>query len=229
MKGRMPKLVVTQFAGCAPVVKAFDEGKAHVEPWGELDVPPGGLKSPNPPAGAAVLAILKKHGGAAIAVTTDEALREVDAIAGQEGLFACPESATTIAGLRKALARGVLAPTDCVVAVCTGSGLKSIPTLPVGAERRIEIQNGWRHRQRRLRHAFCDAIPGRSSPLTSASSFSTPICCSSAAPTTFLYKDRSPSPTTRSLRRAKRGRETNAPCGPFPAATPKSRTTAFSH
>jgi hypothetical protein len=59
----MPKLVVTQFAGCAPVVKAFDEGKTRVEPWGTLDVPPGGLKSPNPPAGAAVLAILRKHGG----------------------------------------------------------------------------------------------------------------------------------------------------------------------
>jgi threonine synthase len=132
--GRMPKLVVTQFAGCAPVVKAFDEGKDEVEPWGELDVPPGGLKSPNPPAGKAVLAILKKHGGAAIAVTTDEAIREVAVMAQREGIFACPESATTIAGLRKALARGIVKTGERVVAVCTGSGLKSIPTLPVQME-----------------------------------------------------------------------------------------------
>ena len=137
VKGRLPKLVVTQFAGCAPVVKAFDEGKDTVEPWGTLDVPPRGLKSPNPPAGAAVLAILRKHGGAAIAVTTDEAIREAGVIAGREGIFACPESATTITGLRKALARGVLKPADRIVAVCTGSGLKSIPTLPAGTERRI--------------------------------------------------------------------------------------------
>lgn len=137
VKGRMPKLVVTQFAGCAPVVKAFDEGKDDVRPWGELDVPPGGLKSPNPPAGNAVLAILRKHGGAAVAVTTGEAIREVAAIAQREGIFACPESATTIAGLRKALARGIVKSGERVVAVCTGSGLKSIPTLPVQMERRV--------------------------------------------------------------------------------------------
>lgn len=142
VKGRMPELVVTQFAGCAPVVKAFEAGKDHVEPWGELDVPPGGLKSPNPPAGAAVLEIIRKHGGAAIAVSTDEAIREVGAITKSEGIFPCPESATTTVGLRKALARGILKPGERVVAVCTGSGLKSIPTLPSEPERRVTLGSG---------------------------------------------------------------------------------------
>jgi threonine synthase len=137
VKGRMPKLVVTQYSGCAPVVKAFDEGAETVKAWGELDVPPGGLKSPNPPAGNAVLDILRKTGGAAIAVTTEEAIREVGMIAQSEGIFACPESATIITGLRKALKRGILKPADRIVAVSTGSGLKSIPTLPLVAERRI--------------------------------------------------------------------------------------------
>jgi threonine synthase len=138
VKGRMPKLVVTQYAGCAPIVKAFDEGKENVEPWRELDVLPGGLKSPHPPAGDAVLAIIRKDGGAAIAVTTEEAIREVGVIARTEGIFACPESATIVAGLRKALVRGILAPTHRVVAVCTGAGVKSIPALPAATERRIE-------------------------------------------------------------------------------------------
>jgi len=137
VKGRMPKLVVTQFAGCAPIVKAFDEGKDKVEPWGRLDVPPGGLKSPNPPAGDAVLEIIRKHGGAAISVTTAEAIDEVGVLAASEGIFACPESATTIAGVRKALARGVVQPSDRIVAVSTGSGLKSVPILPGEEERRI--------------------------------------------------------------------------------------------
>ncbi len=137
VSGPMPRLLVTQYAGCAPAVRAFDEGRDTVEPWGALDVPPGGLKSPNPPAGAAVLAILRKHGGAAIAVETAEAMREVSAIAECEGIFACPESATTIAGIRKALARGIIEGSERIVVVCTGSGLKSIPTLPAHAERRI--------------------------------------------------------------------------------------------
>ena len=138
VKGRMPKLVITQFAGCAPVVKAFDEGKSKVEAWGELDVPPGGLKSPNPPAGDAVLAIIQKHGGAAISVTTEEAIAEVGKIAQAEGIFAAPESATIITGLRKALERGIVKPGERIVAVSTGSGLKSIPTLPVVTEHRIK-------------------------------------------------------------------------------------------
>jgi len=135
--GRMPKLVITQFAGCAPLVKAFDERKDDVEPWRELDVPPGGLKSPNPPAGQPVLAILKKHGGTAIAVSTDQAIEAVGEIARREGIFMCPESATTVVGLRKALERGIIDRSERVVAVCTGSGLKSIPTLPDFTERRI--------------------------------------------------------------------------------------------
>ncbi len=137
VSGPMPRLLVTQYAGCAPAVRAFDEGRDTVEPWGALDVPPGGLKSPNPPGGAAVLAILRKHGGAAIAVETAEALHEVSAIAECEGIFACPESATTIAGIRKALARGIIDGSERIVVVCTGSGLKSIPSLPAHAERRI--------------------------------------------------------------------------------------------
>jgi threonine synthase len=54
-----------------------------------------------------------------------------------EGLFACPESATTIVGLRKALARGLVRRQERVVVVCTGSGLKSISTLPAPPETRI--------------------------------------------------------------------------------------------
>ena len=124
------------YAG-APIVRAYEEGRERVEPWGALDVPPGGLKSPNPPAGAAVLAILHEHGGFAIAVETAEALDAVGAIAEREGLFACPESATTIVGLRKALARGRVHREERVVVVCTGSGLKSISTLPAPPETRI--------------------------------------------------------------------------------------------
>lgn len=137
VKGRMPKLIVTQFTGCAPVVKAFNEGKESVEAWGKIDVPPGGLKSPNPPAGQAVLAIMKMHGGAAIAVSTEEAICQVGAIAQREGIFACPESATIIAGVREAIARGIVKPSERIVAVCTGSGLKSIPTLPSQTERHV--------------------------------------------------------------------------------------------
>lgn len=136
--GKMPRLVVTQYAGCAPAVKAFEEGRDDVEPWQKLDVPPGGLKSPNPPGGRAVLALIRRHGGAAIAVSVREAMHEVARLAQYEGIFACPESATTLAGLVKALAGGVVKADERMVIVCTGSGLKSIPSMGEASMRKIE-------------------------------------------------------------------------------------------
>ena len=129
IEGRMPRLYVTQYEGCAPVVKAYDEGRDECAPWGKIDIPPGGLKSPNPPGGRAVLKLIREHGGGAIAVTTQESFAAVDEMAREEGIFACPESATTLAGARKALARSWIRADEEVVLVSTGSGLKSIPTL----------------------------------------------------------------------------------------------------
>ncbi len=127
--GKLPRLYVTQYEGCAPVVKAFDERREECTPWGKIDIPPGGLKSPNPPGGRAVLELIRKHGGGALAVTADEALGAVDEMTREEGLFPCPESATTLVGLRKAIARGWIGSGEEVVLISTGSGLKSIPTL----------------------------------------------------------------------------------------------------
>lgn len=130
IEGAMPRLYVTQYEGCAPVVKAYDEQKDVCEPWGRIDIPPGGLKSPNPPGGRAVLELMRRHGGGALAVSADEAFAAVDDLAQSEGIFSCPESATTLVGLRKACARGWVRPGERVVLVNTGSGLKSIPLLP---------------------------------------------------------------------------------------------------
>ena len=129
VEGKMPRLYVTQYDGCAPVVKAYDEGRQECTPWGKIDIPPGGLKSPNPPGGRAVLKLIAAYGGGALAVSAGEAFAAVDEMAREEGIFACPESATTLVGLRKALARGWVSADEDVVLVSTGSGLKSIPTF----------------------------------------------------------------------------------------------------
>lgn len=129
VEGRMPRLYVTQYEGCAPVVKAFDEGRAECEPWGKIDIPPGGLKSPNPPGGRVVLNLMRQHGGAALSVTTREAFAAVDELAREEGIFSCPESATTLVGLRKAIARKLVRTDEQIVLLNTGSGLKSLPTM----------------------------------------------------------------------------------------------------
>ena len=129
IKGKLPRLYVTQYEGCAPVVRAFDEQRDECTPWGRIDIPPGGLKSPNPPGGRAVLELIRRNGGGALAVSADAALAAVDEMTCEEGLFPCPESATTLVGLRMAIARGWIKTDEEVVLISTGSGLKSIPTL----------------------------------------------------------------------------------------------------
>src|SRR6185369_217105 len=97
-----------QYEGCAPIVKAYEEGADACAPWGRIDIPPGGLKSPNPPGGKHVLDLVRRTGGAAIAVSADEARAAVGRLAHDEGLFIGLEAATTFAALGKAVERGLV-------------------------------------------------------------------------------------------------------------------------
>ena len=135
----LPKLIVVQYEGCAPVVKAFEAGADHAETWTDLDVPPGGLKSTRPPGDRMLLKLIRETKGAAIAVGTDDAISAAGDAVRLEGLFPCPEVGTTIAGLRKALAAGIVDRDERVLLMFTGSGLKSIPVFPAPATRSIKI------------------------------------------------------------------------------------------
>ena len=133
--GSLPILVVTQYEGCAPIVRAHAAGAEHADVWTDLDVLPGGLKSPGPPGDRAVLELLRETGGAAIAVSSEEAVAAATKTARLEGLLPCPEAGTTVAGLEKALARGIVDSDANIVLMLTGSGLKSMSVLPQGRYR----------------------------------------------------------------------------------------------
>lgn len=128
--GPLPKLIIAQYEGCAPIVRAFEMDAPAAAPWTDLDVPPGGLKSTRPPGDKMVLKLLKETRGTAVGVSAAEAIRAAGDLTRLEGIFACPESATTIVGLRRAMERGVVERDDRIVLMVTGSGLKSIPVFP---------------------------------------------------------------------------------------------------
>jgi len=136
---RNVRLFVSQYEGCAPIVKAYEEGADACVPWGRIDIPPGGLKSPSPPGGKHVLDLLRRTGGAAIAVSADEARAAAGELARDEGLFVGLEAATTFAALGRAVERGLVRTSDRIVIVATGSGLKSVPSLPVDVPPRISV------------------------------------------------------------------------------------------
>jgi threonine synthase len=94
-----PKMICVQSAGCAPIVKAWDEGKPSAEMW------------PNASTMAAGLRDATRHW------------------ANFEGIFAAPEGAACLVAYRKLLASGFLQPQDTVVLFNTGTGLKYLEVL----------------------------------------------------------------------------------------------------
>lgn len=124
-----PKMISVQSIGCAPIVKAWDEGKSSSEMWTNAATVAAGLRVPKPYGDYLILDILKKSRGTALAVTDEEILEATRHWARIEGIFAAPEGAASLAAYRKLLASGFFAPEDIVVLFNTGSGLKYLDVL----------------------------------------------------------------------------------------------------
>jgi threonine synthase len=124
-----PNMISVQSAGCAPIVKAWDEGRATSEMWPNASTMAAGLRVPKPYGDYLILDILKKSGGLAISATDAEILEATRRWAKTEGIFAAPEGAASLVAYQKLLASGFFAPDDTVVLFNTGSGLKYLDVL----------------------------------------------------------------------------------------------------
>ncbi len=127
---KRPRMVAVQSTGCAPIVKAFEEGTEHAEFWPDARTVAGGIRVPVAVGDFLILRAVRESGGFAIAVP-DEAILEARAeVAREEGLLLCPEGAATYAAYRVALAEGRVSAEERVVLFNCGSGLK-YPMPPV--------------------------------------------------------------------------------------------------
>ncbi|HEY6769903.1 MAG TPA: threonine synthase [Candidatus Sulfotelmatobacter sp.] len=124
-----PKMIAVQATGCAPIVKAWDEGKAAVEMWNNATTLASGLRVPKPYGDYLILEVLKKSQGTAVAVDDTEILEATRHWAHVEGIFAAPEGAASLAAYRKLRASGFFSGQESVVLFNTGSGLKYLDVL----------------------------------------------------------------------------------------------------
>ena len=124
-----PNMISIQSAGCAPIVKAWDEGRAAAEMWPNASTLASGLRVPKPYGDDLILDILKKSGGLAVAATDAEILAATRHWAKVEGIFAAPEGAASLGAYQKLLASDFFTPDDTVVLFNTGSGLKYLDVL----------------------------------------------------------------------------------------------------
>jgi threonine synthase len=124
-----PNMISVQSLGCAPIVKAWDEGKAAAEMWPHAATLASGLRVPKPYGDYLILDILKQSGGLALAATDAEILDATRHWAKVEGIFAAPEGAASLVAYQKLLASGFFGADDAVVLFNTGSGLKYLDVL----------------------------------------------------------------------------------------------------
>ncbi len=121
---RMPRLYGIQAANCAPYYAAFQAGVESFVPAPVSPTVAEGIASSKPTRMREVLAPVRASGGAIVAVSEDEIVRALAALA-KKGLYVEPTSAAAAAGLSQLIARGAIRPGETTVLVLTGSGLKS--------------------------------------------------------------------------------------------------------
>ena len=134
---KRPRFVAVQAEGCAPIVRAFVEGRNESEPWPDPRTFAAGIRVPKALGDFIVLKALRESGGIAIAVSEGEIAESMRAAGGTEGMLVCPEGGAAIAGTGKLRRDGWIREDEEVVVFNTGTGLKYAEFLQGDAARHL--------------------------------------------------------------------------------------------
>ncbi|MCC3861340.1 threonine synthase [Pseudemcibacter aquimaris] len=121
---KRPKMVAVQAEGCAPIVKAYDDGEEHAPLWDDAFTEAWGIRVPVAVGDFLILRAVRESGGFAIAVKEDHIFDCRDRVAKQDGVLLCPEGAATFAAWEMALESGQVSKDDKVILFNCATGLK---------------------------------------------------------------------------------------------------------
>jgi threonine synthase len=124
VSGPLPRMVVVQASGCAPLVRAFEQGRDASEFWAGAQTMAAGLRVPKALGDFLVLQALRETGGTAVAVTDGDIAEAMKLAAGADGLAMCPEGGATVAAANQLRDSGWLQADDKTVLINTGTVLK---------------------------------------------------------------------------------------------------------
>ena len=128
-RGRRPRMVAVQAHGCAPIVRAFDQGLDAGVPIPDAHTIADGLRVPRAVGDFLMLRAIRESGGTAIAVTDDAMVEGMRRMGRREGISAAPEGGATLAALEALVAAGRIARDELVVLFNTGGALKYLEVL----------------------------------------------------------------------------------------------------
>jgi threonine synthase len=128
---RLPRLVAVQSTGCSPIVDAFHAGLEESTLVDGTHTLAFGINVPKALGDFLVLQAVRASGGTAVAVTDEDILTELAALASDEGTWICPEGAACLAAARRLREEGWLGEREEVVVLNTGTGLKYPDTVSI--------------------------------------------------------------------------------------------------
>ena len=124
LNGKLPRMVAVQASGCAPIVKAFEDGRQHADLWPNAHTVASGIRVPVAIGDFLILQAVRESHGFATAIDDKVILAGLHEVSHREGFLLCPEGAATYAAWKQELASGRISSSDhCVLFNCA-NGLK---------------------------------------------------------------------------------------------------------
>jgi threonine synthase len=121
---KRPRMVSVQSSGCAPIVRAFEQGERFAAEFENAETVASGLRVPKAIGDFLILDALRASNGTAIAVSDEELIKAVGEIGASTGIFCAPEGAACLPALRKLIEQDFVKDGETIVIFNTGSGVK---------------------------------------------------------------------------------------------------------
>jgi threonine synthase len=121
-RGALPKVIVAQSSGCAPIVRAHRQGADRATAWENPVTHAAGLRVPTPLGDRLVLRALRDSGGTAGDASEAEIRAATAELASATGIDAAPEGGCALAVTARLVRDGALRSDAEVVLYNTGSG-----------------------------------------------------------------------------------------------------------
>ena len=121
---KLPRMVAVQSSGCAPMVRAFEAGLEHAEPWEDAATVAAGIRVPAAVGDFLILRAVRESGGFAVAVDDERIIEARDRAAADSGFLMCPEGAATLAAYLQEVESGRIRPDESAVLFNCATGLK---------------------------------------------------------------------------------------------------------
>jgi threonine synthase len=127
---KRPRMVAVQASGCAPMVRAYEEGVEHATRWEDAHTIAAGIRVPQAVGDFLILRAVRESNGFAIAVSDEAITHGLEEVAREEGFLMCPEGAATYAAYKQSLADGRVTKSEQAVLFNCATGLK-YPLPPI--------------------------------------------------------------------------------------------------